>query len=172
MAMTETQVLDKDQQDMRDDRPTVAVDVDGVLAEYDGRFDITRIGDPTDEGRSLLEQLRDAGYRVVPWSTRSATQVTRWALQHKLPFDHATSQKPIAIAYIDDRAVPYQGNAFAAMCYVQDLARQGPWWQQEQRRKSTLMPLSERSALTPELMMAQQIADSLKDIKLEDIGGE
>lgn len=116
------------------DKLTVAVDLDGVLAEYDGWEGLDDIGDPIEGAREFLDVLRSE-FDVVVYTTRlnpnpfdadepraSAERCTQivvgWLNRHDLPYDDVFvgTGKPIAVAYIDDRAVscrPQRGSPMA-----------------------------------------------------------
>jgi len=97
---------------------TVAVDLDGVLAQYTGWKGIDHIGDPIPGARAFLQTLRER-FEVVIHSCRCNTELNReganllrnrirdWLEKHDLPYDHiwAEAGKPAAVAYVDDRAV-------------------------------------------------------------------
>lgn len=103
----------------------VAVDLDGVLAEYDGWEGLDDIGDPVEGARQFCERLReDMDLEVVVFTTRSNPDpfnegenrasperchaiVKGWLEKHDIPHDRVFTGrgKPIAVAYVDDRAV-------------------------------------------------------------------
>ena len=98
---------------------TVAIDVDGVLAQYDGWKGPDVIGDPIPGARGFLEELNKRGFRIVIHTTRTrdfegtdhkarCAAVKKWLVKHNLPHHvlHTQIGKPIACAYVDDRAVP------------------------------------------------------------------
>lgn len=129
------------------DRRTVAVDLDGVLAEYDGWEGLDAIGDPVEGAEAFLEALSER-FEVVIYTTRlnpnpfdedtPRTSLERckqivvgWLERHDLPYDDVFvgTGKPIAVAYVDDRAVtckPQQGAPLAefraALVHVAALA--------------------------------------------------
>jgi len=106
---------------------TVCVDLDGVLATYDGWKGLDHIGEPRPGAGYLMGALR-LRYRVVVFTTRCKLEgmerpegetvetlrqrVTDWLVKHKIPFDevYAGQGKPIAFAYVDDRAVKVPSN--------------------------------------------------------------
>lgn len=108
----------------RTSRPTVCVDLDGVLAENIGRSSLTEIGDPIDGAieftRELAEfadvviltsRLSQSAEKIVTAEYRKAiTRIEDWLQEHGFAFDHVyTGQgKPPASAYIDDRGVSCQ----------------------------------------------------------------
>jgi hypothetical protein len=103
-------------------RKTVAVDLDGVLADYSqGWRGLDHIGDPIPGACQFLIQLSHVA-DVLIWTTRCSVDLGRgeganllrnrvrdWLEQHgMMPYvaDIWTGQgKPIAAAFIDDRAV-------------------------------------------------------------------
>ena len=100
---------------------TVAIDLDAVLSRYGGRQGIFNQGDPLPGALGFLHTLRLKGFRVVIHTTRvnelNADRMTslddlrdlveHWLNRHHLPYDEvwAGVGKPLAIAYVDDRAV-------------------------------------------------------------------
>lgn len=112
-------------------KPTIAVDLDGVLAEYEGWAGVDSFGDALPGAREFLDSLRELG-RVVIHTTRTspdsnqgfrrdslAARVRRWLEANDLAFDEIWTGrgKPIASAYVDDRAVscrPQEGAAKGA----------------------------------------------------------
>ncbi len=105
---------------------TVAVDVDGVLARYDGWKGPGVIGEPIRGAKEFMESLRKDGFRVIIHTTRTKDfegedhvlrirSVRKWLEENNIPYDdlHTEIGKPIACAYVDDRAVscrPQEGN--------------------------------------------------------------
>lgn len=97
---------------------TVCVDLDGVLAQYDGWKGVTNIGDPVPGAREFMEGLKTFS-KVVVHTTRTNSDVNLeldqaglvatvegWLDKHEIPFDAvAFGGKPLAVAYVDDRAV-------------------------------------------------------------------
>jgi hypothetical protein len=104
---------------MPNEKKSVAVDLDGVIAQYDGWKGVENIGDPMPGAREFLAKLREK-FKVIIHTTRVSTEVNKgtpremligyvagWLAGHDLPFDEIWfgEGKPIAVAYIDDRAV-------------------------------------------------------------------
>lgn len=56
---------------------TVAVDLDGVLASYDGWKGIENFGDPIPGAREFIEALLSGGFRVIIHTTRTNAWVNR-----------------------------------------------------------------------------------------------
>ncbi|MDD4482689.1 MAG: hypothetical protein PHP18_05675 [Bacilli bacterium] len=94
-------------------KKSVCVDLDGVLARYDGWQGIEIIGDPIPNAKEFMEVLYEK-YYVIIHTTRAETKegcqiVHRWLHKHKIHHDKIVG-KPIAIAYIDDRALLHPTN--------------------------------------------------------------
>jgi len=115
-------------------RLTVAVDFDGVLHPYtDGYTGPIPADEPPSPGAHLfLEDLTDQGYRVVVYSARAASVVGKraihdWLLKHGLArhVSDISSFKPVAVAYVDDRAVRFDGDFARCALEVQRLAEKG-----------------------------------------------
>lgn len=115
--------------------PTVVVDLDGVLAVYDGWEGIDFIGEPIKGAIGFIQDLLSKGFKVLVSTTRTNTEantsigsgqdhlvgerwrkhlvniVSFWLSRNGFPAQndmfsvYAGPGKPIAIAYIDDRAV-------------------------------------------------------------------
>ncbi|MEJ7848223.1 MAG: hypothetical protein WKF92_09065 [Pyrinomonadaceae bacterium] len=108
-----------------ENKPRVCVDLDGVLAKYDGWKGIENIGPPLPGAVEFAKSLAKIADIVIFTSRCSLDQgglaeksgispgklrliVAGWLEKHKIPFaDIYTGQgKPRASAFIDDRAVP------------------------------------------------------------------
>lgn len=103
----------------------VAVDLDGVLARYEGWAGLCEIGDPIPHARWFMEALATMpGAEVVVYTTRANPDpfntgeqraspeqlealIAGWLDNHDIPYDRVFigRGKPIAAAYVDDRAV-------------------------------------------------------------------
>jgi hypothetical protein len=99
---------------------TVAVDLDGVLASYDGWKGLEKIGEPIEGAREFMEALCEK-YFVLIHTARIANEnvktedhiqrvknmVIGWLVENGIPYgDVYTGRgKPLASAFIDDRAV-------------------------------------------------------------------
>jgi adenylylsulfate kinase len=104
---------------LNNSRRTIAVDFDGVIAEYDGYKGPGVLGAPRDDVRDALFQLRDEGWKIVIHTTRGHEEVGAYLTQNSIPYDEINSNsdyrtngpKPVADVYWDDRAVCYSGDA-------------------------------------------------------------
>ena len=99
---------------------TIAVDFDGVLAEYDGWKGEEHLGSPRSDVVSALRVLRQEGWKIVVHTTRSELHIREYLLKHDIPYDEInrnssysnSGSKPVATVYWDDRALRYSGDAF------------------------------------------------------------
>ncbi len=95
---------------------TVAIDLDGVLHSYTrGWTGPYPEDDPNPGAVEFVEGLIADGFRVVIMTTRASTiegeaAVFTWLEHHGFPPLEVTSKKIPAIAYVDDRAVPFVGD--------------------------------------------------------------
>jgi hypothetical protein len=110
---------------MPEHKPTIAVDLDGTLAFYDGWRDRSHIGDPLPGALEGVKALVEAGFKVTVFTCRcshethdeftggysvedSANIVRVWLKQHCFPEEVAVFTgrgKPFAECYLDDRAL-------------------------------------------------------------------
>lgn len=92
-------------------KKTVAVDFDGVLNLYSGWQGEDELFQPRENVQQFLALLA-ADYHVVIHSTRDPVRIRRWLDEHCLSgyVADVTSVKPPALAYVDDRAVPFTGD--------------------------------------------------------------
>jgi len=93
---------------------TVAVDFDGVLHAYVSGWTGPVPADSPEPGAlEFVRWLQSEGATVVVLSTRARTRtgaraIRRWLADHGFPPLKVTDRKVNAVAYVDDRAVPYQ----------------------------------------------------------------
>jgi len=101
-------------------RPTLAVDFDGVIAEYDGWKGAAPCGDPRPDVVAALVELKNDGWKIVVHTSRQEREVRPYLEAATIPFDEINrnsdypyySSKPVASVYWDDRALTYSGDAF------------------------------------------------------------
>lgn len=99
--------------------PTVAVDLDGTLAEELPKFDAKKIGLPRPGARKWMRKFRQAGARIIVFTVRGQEQVVRdWLEKNKIPFDYInenpdqpkdSSGKVMADIYWDNLAISAAG---------------------------------------------------------------
>jgi hypothetical protein len=100
-------------------KQTVAVDLDGVLAKYLSWQGIENIGNPIPGAQQFMQDLKDrffvivfttrcsAAYNPDYTRTKLVVEVEKWLAKHEIPYNSVYSGqgKPLATAYVDDRAV-------------------------------------------------------------------
>jgi hypothetical protein len=99
---------------------TIAVDFDGVLAEYDGWRGNEVLGSPRLDVIQVLHILRGEGWKILVHTTRSAEHIIDYLAKNEIPYDEVNcnssyanlGSKPVATVYWDDRALRYSGDAF------------------------------------------------------------
>ncbi len=104
---------------MGDEELTLAVDFDGVIADYDGWKGEGVYGAPRADVVETLKILRAEGWKIIVYSSRAAENVRPYLVDNCVPFDeincnssHQTGGvKPVATVYWDDRACCYSGDA-------------------------------------------------------------
>ena len=128
---------------------TVVFDFDGVIHSYTSGWqgEDTILDPPVPGIREALKEIRDAGYEVVVVSTRCATikghgAIEAWLYDNGLReyIDKVCKEKPPAVAYIDDRAICFDGHPEALLKKIKNFQ---PWY-----KNPTLTPPNE--ALTIE----------------------
>lgn len=100
-------------------QPTIAVDFDGVIANYDGWRGDDVLGAPRLDVVHVLEILRSEGWKIVIHTTRAEQHIIGYLAHHCVPYDEINRNssylnsgcKPVATVYWDDRALRYSGNA-------------------------------------------------------------
>ncbi len=92
----------------------VAIDLDGTIAHYDGFKGEDIIGDPLPGAREFINILITSGFEIIIHTTRGSEVTKRWLEVHEIPYHFINDNprirggnqgKPIAVAYVDDRAV-------------------------------------------------------------------
>ncbi len=104
----------------------IAIDFDGTICEH--RW--PEVGNPTLGVREALMEFKKMGFRIIIHSVRTASYwaedakvdprldparqvevIRQFMEEHDLPYDEiCMADKPIAFAYIDDRAHRYENN--------------------------------------------------------------
>lgn len=115
---------------MKRRRYTIAVDFDGVLAEYAGWKGSGNLGPARPGAREFLEQLTK-DYQVVIHTNRGTSEVWDWLRENDMEqyVLAVGDRKPLAIAYIDDRAIEFRGDFSETLQKLQEF-REGkmPYW--------------------------------------------
>ncbi len=93
---------------------TIAVDLDGTLAEKEEPFDVDSIGMPIEQTVKWVRRFHKKGARIIIFTVRGDKDlVTDWLDEHEVPYDYVnenpdqppkSSGKVFADVYWDDRA--------------------------------------------------------------------
>jgi len=100
-------------------RRTIAIDFDGVIADYDGWKGVGVLGTPRPDVVEALRTLRSEGWKIIIHTTRGEEEIAAYLKQLSVPHDEINRNsdyrtlgaKPVADVYWDDRAVCYSGDA-------------------------------------------------------------
>ena len=121
----------------------VCIDVDDTLNNYPGWQDegFTKInGEPLPGAKEGIKVLRDAGVLVLVHSvrcgragTKGHAAVVNYLNDHGIEVDGVPWNKPLASAYLDDRAINFSGDWQQA---VQDIIQFETWKQRAARLKT------------------------------------
>lgn len=88
-------------------RKTLAVDFDGVIHAYSRGWQGGEIYDEPMEGTAEALREFDKRYQLVLFTARHDLEAVHlWLVKHRLRhfFHEITNRKPMAVAYLDDRA--------------------------------------------------------------------
>jgi len=90
-------------------KKTIAIDLDGVLNNYTKYTnEIPEIKDGAEDFIKTLSK----DYELILFTIRSPKLATEWLIKYNLNhyFKDVTNVKPIAILYVDDRAINFSGD--------------------------------------------------------------
>ena len=91
------------------EKPIVCVDFDGVLNDYEGWRGPNYMYSPRPDAREFLLALQE-NYTVAIFSTRDPWRLREWLEYYHMSYDKIVTKKVPAVAYIDDRALRFDGN--------------------------------------------------------------
>lgn len=128
-------------------KKTVVFDFDGVIHSYtSGWKGESVIPDPPVPGiKEAINEIRAAGYEVVVVSTRCASvqghgAVRAWLLDNGIQVDAVKMEKPPAIAYIDDRAICFDGNSEELLNKISSFE---PWYEKQLTNADRIRAMSD-----------------------------
>jgi hypothetical protein len=138
-------------------KKTVCVDLNGVLDTYDGWVSAEHMHPPAPGAKDFLLDLSDHGYEAVILSSRDPAAVEKWMSEHfglkGEIWAYATSTKVPAMAYVDDRAVHFDGDYATALRGVLELKTH---WELAKSSKKAFLDRGKRVlAVAPDLTNAQ-----------------
>ncbi len=94
-------------------KPTILIDLDGVLNKYNGNYDKNFIPEINENAKSFLEKLYFLDkYSLVLYTTRNLLLSAKWLIENKIDkyFCDITNIKVPSILQIDDRAICFRGD--------------------------------------------------------------
>ncbi len=105
---------------------TIAVDFDGVIADYDGWKGTGILGPPRRDVLEALRVLHAEGWKIIIHTTRGEMEISSYLAEHDIPHheinrnsDYRTlGTKPVADVYWDDRAFCYSGDALRDLEWI------------------------------------------------------
>jgi phosphoglycolate phosphatase-like HAD superfamily hydrolase len=97
-------------------------DFDGVINLYRGEYKGDDVhAAPNPEVLRAMGLLREQGYKILIYSTKSTATIKKYCGEHAVPYDYINENpdqapqgnphKPRAGAYIDDHAICYRGQS-------------------------------------------------------------
>lgn len=149
-------------------KKTICVDFDGVLNEYDG-YEEGDLGEPLTGSKEFIKELRKK-YKVVILTSRQKEQVIDWLNNNGFPSMKVTNRKVPAVAYIDDRAIQFNGNYKKVISRLKNFK---PYWAKEYYRVYNIVT-DETIALFNDIYDATKVCDSYQsqDVSIQRIPGE
>lgn len=98
--------------------PTIGIDLDGTIAQYDGWRGHTSIGPLLPGAIEFLHELKRRGYQLVLFSARACDiegrrAIAAYLIENKIMelFEGITHEKLYKFAaFVDDRAIAFKGN--------------------------------------------------------------
>lgn len=98
----------------------VCVDFDGVLNNYK-YYDPNDLYTPRDGAKEFLMELSKRFY-VIIFTARDNEKVIEWLDKYDMPYNEVTNIKKPAVAYIDDRAIQFNGDYDEILNIIEDFA--------------------------------------------------
>jgi hydroxymethylpyrimidine pyrophosphatase-like HAD family hydrolase len=137
-------------------KKTICVDFDGVLNKDNG-YEEGNLGEPLSASKEFIKELRKK-YKVVILTSRPKEQVINWLNNNGFPSMEVTNRKIPAVAYIDDRAIQFNGS------YIQTIYEAlnfKPYWMERYYRVYNV-ETGETKALFAEEYDAEMFAKDFK----------
>ena len=96
-------------------KQTLVFDFDGVIHRYSRGWQGGKIYDPPTDGIINLLKILKPLYKIVIVSTRCIDvslkkEMLAWLRKYDIPYDEIGAEKVPALAYIDDRAINFDGD--------------------------------------------------------------
>ena len=94
-------------------KPTILIDLDGVLNKYCGNYNKDKIPEINENATRFLKKLQLLDkYNLVLYTTRNLLLSAKWLIKNKIDnyFSDITNIKIPSILQIDDRAICFKGD--------------------------------------------------------------
>lgn len=96
-------------------RKTLAIDFDGTLCKYQSFGDGVIYQEPNVGAVDVVNKLYNNGWKIIIFTCRARHEfggdgidsIKAWLDRFGIPHHEITAEKPIATAYIDDRAIRF-----------------------------------------------------------------
>lgn len=106
---------------MNERQRAIAVDFDGVIADYSGWKGSGIFGPPRRDVLDVLKVLASEGWKIIVHTTRGPEEVVQYLVENRVPFHEINRNssyqnmgaKPVATVYWDDRGCRYSGDAYS-----------------------------------------------------------
>lgn len=107
----------------------IYIDFDGVLNQYTGWKGKAELFKPQKDVDLFLKKLSQ-DYEINIFSTRSCLDIADWLIKHNLReyISNITNVKEPAYAYIDDRAIRFDGDYSKVLSEIETFK---PYWKEE-----------------------------------------
>ncbi|MBR6722570.1 hypothetical protein IKL64_03860 [bacterium] len=107
-------------------KKTILVDLDGVLNQYNGRFDELQIPDIKEGAKEFVENLSQ-NFIVKIFTTRNKILATKWLIKNNLDkyITDITDIKEPSHLHIDDRCICFDGNFSNTINQIKNFR---PWY--------------------------------------------
>ena len=102
-------------------KPTISIDLDEVLDNYT-RYEDNSIPEIRQGAKEFIQKLHESGYNLVLFTNRKPLSASKWLIKNDLDeyFSDVTNIKPMAIIYIDDRALKFEGDYDKTLNQIKD----------------------------------------------------
>ena len=92
-------------------KATISIDLDGVLNKYE-KYEKDNIPEIRKGAKEFLQELHKCGYKLILFTNRKPLLASKWLIDNDLDkyFSDVTNVKPMAMIYIDDRALNFSGD--------------------------------------------------------------
>ena len=108
------------------EKKLLLIDLDGVLNQYDGKFDKTYIPPIKQGAHEFLMKLSE-NYELKLFTTRNKLIACKWLIMNKLDkyFSDITNIKEPCHLFIDDRCIKFDGNYNSI---IKDIKNYNVWY--------------------------------------------